>query len=273
MSSAISTLRVTRSRPRTDSWSAAGAPIACTPGAIHFFALLLLTITFLRADGGFTVDLHTYGYMTGKEPLGREDRDRLKEVPNHGALYTYTLAEFGWDSLSFARGAMEVYNEEFNNTEDFVVRPEALVSLGAALRSGTIAVRGGMQRDQIIGEGLTVKDYEDVGGEVELRLGKAGAVYGIWATGYDHNSDIHHATIFASGFPVSLSGLLWLDQSGDILDSAAVYGLPAVRVALGPVGLYAEAGIRSRVTKRNGGGREQSGAMLVGADYADTENK
>jgi hypothetical protein len=180
------------------------------------------------------------------------------EANNHGALFGDSRLAVGIDSSNYAVIGLRTSLSEFSFSDHFIIAPLLRLCIGnysTTKRAGWSLALGELE-PMTIGQGLTIKDFRQVGGAGAIKLKDFSLSAIFWAQGYQNPEDM--AAIGVSQalnvLNVGLNALFW-DIQG-IPDGitfqywtqyyASLYLLPNFSINLPWARLYAEYGFKRK---------------------------
>lgn len=227
--------------------------------------------------------ISTKGFITGKF----NNFDVFKEpkgISNHGAFYGEVFPELYYNKSNYISLGFKIYNNEFSKIDRFSFYPLAIINMGNSRTESFFrwSIQSGILPCKTIGNGLTIKDFRQIGTEASLSIGGFNSLITVWAQGYTQAEDIYRLKIFYENFPLKLNLIFWNIQVYISLNNSftsdqyyySAYFLPYFSQKWNHFDFYCEYGFKHKkdegVSDLYERVPDKSNGLLFGVAYTDT---
>lgn len=258
-----------------------------------FFIFLLVSVVSAAPGPDPHISFDTRGFLTAK--ADSSILHGAEYLPNHGALYGELHPSFHYNRDCFLDIGLVLSNNDFSSFSLFSANYDFLFNIGTSAPSSRRSLQtaadnpfswflgAGILPYETVGQGLTLKDFKQVGSHAFLSLRRFSSALSVWAQGYTYESDIYRLGLTWSLAPLvpELNILLFNQQGNSLIGFFdndhyyySLYALPAVSCSFRHFRFYAEYGFRNSKSKDLSFYYEpspaQSHAFLAGVAWSDT---
>lgn len=248
---------------------------------IIFHSVSSLSESILTPDPFLSIS--TKGFVTGKFQSANFEKSTTK-LNNHGAFYGEVTPELYYNKSNFLSLGFFLENEEFSEYSRFRFSPLIYANIGNDTANSFFkwSVKTGTLPYITVGNGLTFKDFRQIGIHSSLSIKGFNSLFTLWAQGYTQAEDIFRLDLFHERFPIKLNLIFWPIQGHKYLDYAfesdqkyySFYILPYVFKEWKDFDFYLEYGYKYKKEKEVSYlydySPHEAHALLFGISYVDT---
>jgi len=242
---------------------------------------IIFSEPILKPNPFFSIS--TKGFITGKvnnlDIIGRSGG-----LNNHATFYGEVFPHLYYNKSNFLSLGFNIYNSEFSIIDRFSFRPLILANIGNSCTESLFKwrIRAGIIPFTTIGNGLTIKDFRQIGAEAGLSIGGFNSLITVWAQGYTQAEDIYRLKVFYENFPLKLNLIFWNIQGYEYLTNSfdseqyyySAYFLPYFSHKWRQFDFYGEYGFKYkkdvRVSEYYDYIPDKANGLLFGIAYTDT---